>query len=602
MRLLLLLSAGMAWAQPFPGTLPLTRTGDLSREMLREMDAYLTRSAVKARDAVLTPGEVRERIGLRDARVRFAEPELKALRKTATHEVFTARWPVVEGVEAEGLVYRPAGAATRCWIALHAVEAPGAGELVMVPSQIGVEPVGKGRHPQREHLYRMAYPAGRHVLGFEVQKVLAAVDYCVGRGLAVRVTGHGEGGLVALYSTFVDERIGSAVVGGLRGAAENAWQESLEHNLWKMPARPVSTRVKLEPDAVAPGAGPVASEREFGQWVEFCQKLMRQAERRRGEFWAKADLSSPEAWAKTRGPYLEHYEQEIIGKIATAPGVPRVETRRIYDTVDYTGYEIYVPLDGALFGYGILLVPKSLKPGERRPLVVAQHGLEGRPRDLIEPLDAKAAQTYGRFAARLAERGFVVYAPQNPYIHGDNFRVLQRKANPLGLTLYSFIVAQHKKSLDWLETLPMVDKERIGFYGLSYGGRTAMMVPPVEPRYKVVICSGNFNEWTWKIASNEVPFSYLWTRETEMFDFDLANTFGHYELAAMMGGRAFMVERGHSDGVGIDEWVSYEYAKVRRLYANWHLGERTRIEYFQGPHQIWGVGTFAFLHEQLRWP
>ena len=129
-----------------------------------------------------------------------------------------------------------------------------------------------------------------------------------------------------------------------------------------------------------------------------------------------------------------------------------------------------------------------------------------------------------------------------------------------------------------------------------------MLVPPVEPRYKVVICSGNFNEWTWKIASNEAPFTYLFTQEYEMFDFNQGNTFGHYELAALMAPRAFMVERGHADGVGIDEWVSYEYAKVRRLYANWNLGEKIAIEYFQGPHQIWGVGTFAFLHQQLRWP
>ena len=29
-----------------------------------------------------------------------------------------------------------------------------------------------------------------------------------------------------------------------------------------------------------------------------------------------------------------------------------------------------------------------------------------------------------------------------------------------------------------------------------------------------------------------------------MFDFNLANSFGYFELVAMMGGRAFMVERG----------------------------------------------------------
>lgn len=64
-----------------------------------------------------------------------------------------------------------------------------------------------------------------------------------------------------------------------------------------------------------------------------------------------------------------------------------------------------------------------------------------------------------------------------------------------------------------------------------------------------------------------------------------------------------MVERGHFDGVGVDEWVAFEYAKVRRLYAA-ELGipDRTRIEWFPGPHTIHGQGAFEFLHRHLAWP
>ena len=64
-----------------------------------------------------------------------------------------------------------------------------------------------------------------------------------------------------------------------------------------------------------------------------------------------------------------------------------------------------------VFAWGVLLVPKDLKPGERRPVVVCQHGLEGLPADTIEG-DHRA---YHDFAARLCERGFVVFAPHNPY-------------------------------------------------------------------------------------------------------------------------------------------------------------------------------------------
>ena len=48
-----------------------------------------------------------------------------------------------------------------------------------------------------------------------------------------------------------------------------------------------------------------------------------------------------------------------------------------------------------------------------------------------------------------------------------------------------------------------------------------------------------------------------------------------------------MVERGHDDGVGIDEMVAYEYAKVRYLYANrLKLPASQNSEFFVGGHVI----------------
>jgi hypothetical protein len=253
-----------------------------------------------------------------------------------------------------------------------------------------------------------------------------------------------------------------------------------------------------------------------------------------------------------------------------------------------------------VYAYGILALPKDLKPGEKRPVVVCQHGLEGRPTDVICP--NKDSQYYHSFGSRLAELGYIVYAPQNPYIGHDKFRVLQRKANPLGLSLFSFIVRQHRTTLDWLSTLPNVDPNRIAFYGLSYGGKTAMRVPALETRYCLSICSGDFNEWVAKNASVDFAGSYLFTNEYEMPEWNLGHTFNYAEMAALIAPRPFMVERGHNDGVGIDEMVAYEYAKVRRLYSRLKIPERTVIEYFDGPHEIHGVGTFRFLKQQLKWP
>ncbi len=127
-----------------------------------------------------------------------------------------------------------------------------------------------------------------------------------------------------------------------------------------------------------------------------------------------------------------------------------------------------------------------------------------------------------------------------------------------------------------------------------------MRVPAVLPDYCLSICSGDFNEWIWKNCSTRAPFSYMRTGEYEMFEFNLGMTFNYAEMSYLICPRPFMVERGHQDGVSVDEWVAYEYAKTRYLYDLLGIGERTEIEFFNGPHEIHGVGTFAFLERHLR--
>ena len=92
------------------------------------------------------------------------------------------------------------------------------------------------------------------------------------------------------------------------------------------------------------------------------------------------------------------------------------------------------------------------------------------------------------------------------------------------------------------------------------------------------------------------------TGEYEMPEWNLANVCNYAEMAMLIAPRPFMVERGHDDGVAVDEWVGYEYAKVRRGYDKLSLVDRTEIEWFNGPHTIHGVGTFDFLHKHLAWP
>jgi dienelactone hydrolase len=732
-------------AQPLPGTRSLIQQGDLAIQMVEGIDRFLTREIAAsvarrerhwkrdysshesyARSAAPNRDRFRKIIGLVDERVPFESPALSAtvarpavIAEGIGYKAYAVRWPVLDGVDADGLLLEPARAPVANVVALPDSDVPPEvlasgfarrlaenGCRVIIPALVdrGTAWSSGTNLSHREVIHRMAYQMGRHIAGYEVQKVLAAVDWFTREspGKRIGVIGHGEGGLVALYSAASDTRIDAAAVAGYFESRQNLWREPLYRNIWRLldefgdaelaslvaprslvveacrgpevpgpppvgpgmraaaapgrlttPQRNVVQREvgrarlffeklgaadRLSLVASEEGAGECGSgealtsflralnvrvplkpasappedrrgqfdpsprqKRQFDQLIEFTQKLVRRSESVRKQFWGKADLSSPEKWDQSVEPYRKYLWEEITGKFPPASEPLEVRTRKVYDEPKWTGYDVVIPVWPDVFASGVLLVPKDLRPGERRPVVVCQHGVNRRVHYVV---DTKLQTGYNRFAARLADEGFVVYAPQNPYVGEPEYpwRVLQRKANSIQRSLFGVIAAQHERTLDWLATLPFVDASRIGLYGLSYGGETALRVPPLAKRYVVSISSGNFNQWTWKTTSPENRYSFVFGVGYDHYDFNMGNTFDDGDLANLVAPRAFMVERGHNDGVGPDEWVAYEYARVRRHYAVLGIPDRTRIEFFSGGHEIRAVGTFEFLQRHLGWP
>lgn len=340
----------------------------------------------------------------------------------------------------------------------------------------------------------------------------------------------------------------------------------------------------------------VAEIDRHNQWALIQSRQDRQA------YFDKLDTETLETFERTIEPYRETFRSEVIGdfELDRLPFHPR--SRPLQEGPETVSYEIVLDVFDEVIAYGILTLPKDLdlESGERRPVVVCQHGLEGAPQDVVGEPKFKA---YSAFATRLAERGFITFAPQNGYKFFDRFRLQQFKSQSIGKTLFSIIVPQHLQITDWLASLDFVDPDRIAFYGLSYGGKSAMRIPPLVDRYCLSICSADFNEWVWKNAATDpksLRYSYANKGEYEIFEWNLGGTFNYAEMAALICPRPFMVERGHFDGVAPDETVAYEFAKVRNLYqARLGIGDRCEIEWFVGPHSINGVGAYAFLEKHL---
>ncbi|HLL41792.1 MAG TPA: dienelactone hydrolase family protein, partial [Segetibacter sp.] len=355
-------------------------------------------------------------------------------------------------------------------------------------------------------------------------------------------------------------------------------------------------------------------ERQLKEIEDHIQWLVRDSDKERNKFflhkvmpefgvrtWSTKPYHpyySPDRFTEVAKRYRKYFREEILGKFDDSLLAPNTHTRKIYDKERWTGYEVVLDVYTNLFAAGILLIPRGIKPGEKRPVVVCQHGRNDIPQKLVEGNNT----AYNDAAAKLADQGFIVYVPQNPYRGEDQYRWLHRKANTIKKTLFSFIIAQHEQTIKWLNTLPFVDEKRIAFYGLSYGGETAMRVPAVLDGYCLSICSGDFGDWTRKVADTHYEGSFMNSLEWEMPYFNMGSTFSYAEISYLIFPRPFMVERGHHDLVQPDEWVSYEYGKVNFFYNQFNFGDKTEIEFFNGGHSMRSEGTFKFLHKHLNWP
>lgn len=726
-------------AQSLPGTKPLEFKGDLARHMLDGMDRFLDKmlaQSAEKREAKwkkevsfgadfetsIQPyrDRLRKLIGAIDPRPAFDALDYVGGSATASLiadagdcKIYAVRWPALRGMHAEGLYLEPArkavGGAVVVPDADHTPEQIAGldrktkgdgptglklamqGWAVLVPTPIDRSSKFSGNadiqrstvQPHREFVYRMAFEMGRHVIGYEVQKTLAAVDWFAKQKMPkIGVWGWGEGGSIALYSGALDPRLTETHISGYVRPREHLPKEPIDRNVWallndfgdaellamagaKTPGRFVEVEAAPEPKVQGPPiaakgyTGPTPGDlgdltaaetkrewdrmavlvggapkegfresvglppfqtkaegsmpkdlrtkfdpqqrqrRQVQEAIDFTQALLPEAARKRQDtFWSKLDTKSLEAFKNSQKPLRGRMWNQLVGKLPepTMPLNPR--TKRVYDTPKWKGYEVVLDVYEDVVAYGILLVPNDLKPDEKRPVVVCQHGLEGRPTDVVDP--TQKTKFYNSFGAQLADQGYVVFAPQNPYIFKNDFRQVVRKANPLGLSIYSFIARQHERILQFLGTLDFVDTTKIAYYGLSYGGKVAMRIPALLEGYCLSICSGDFNEWIWKNITLDWGGSYMFSGEYEMYEFDLANTFSYAEMAALIAPRPFMVERGHDDGVGLDEHVAFEYAKVRRLYAKLNIADRTEIEFFSGGHEIHGKGTFEFLRRHSK--
>lgn len=207
--------------------------------------------------------------------------------------------------------------------------------------------------------------------------------------------------------------------------------------------------------------------------------------------------------------------------------------------------------------------------GRSRPLpaVLCMPGSPNRKEDLLQPLD---------LLPRWADRGFFLMSIDRPY-QGDRGGDLATAIHQKGLArVWGEYVYDLMRALDYLETRPEVDRNRIGMLGLSMGGMEALLLAALDSRVQVVVSVAGQLTWeevfrgeSWKLILGGLDLgqqlqqegasgAQAWQRFRQAYpEMELLDA---QRLAPRLAPRPLLLMTG-----GVDPYVSPEAA--RRVFA-----------------------------------
>lgn len=355
-------------------------------------------------------------------------------------------------------------------------------------------------------------------------------------------------------------------------------------------------------------------EAQFRQMEAYFYRLIEErAPKQRAAAWRR-DYSSVEAYRRSVAPMRERYIDVMGGWPPAEDRVTGASARVEAVELDAHQYHfiakrVWVPAWKGVDAYGILLEPLDLKPGERRPAVIAQHGYGGFPEATCGLADIQGTEYLRAFGRQLCERGYVVFAPL--VMHRDlqvqkklavvDRAWLDRLAMMVGYNYQAWEIFKITRALDFLQSLPNVRADRVGIMGISQGGLTALLTAAMDERIAACVSSGYFNNRTNKMVKpSEHYTAYIGTQEADKFFRGHLTAFEDADVASLICPRPFCVEVGRKDPVTWWPDVQAEFERAREHWTKLGLTERTTLALHEAEHIVDGKASFEFLDRWLK--
>ncbi len=255
-------------------------------------------------------------------------------------------------------------------------------------------------------------------------------------------------------------------------------------------------------------------------------------------------IDSAAGWARRRGHVLENMEK-VTGSMpdpfAQDPVVAEPAGEEDEDLGGLVRRKFLFRAEGEDKVPAYLFIPKGLKGPAPAVLCLHQTTKLGK----AEP--AGMGNRNLAYAKELAERGFVTLAPDYPNF-GD-YRVDPYAMGYASATMKG--IWNHRRAVDFLQSMPEVDPERIGAIGHSLGGHNSIFAAVFDTRIKAVVSSCGFNAFPKYYGGNLAGWSHkgYMPRIAELYGKDPARMpFDFTELVGALAPRPFFINAPLRDG------------------------------------------------------
>ena len=288
----------------------------------------------------------------------------------------------------------------------------------------------------------------------------------------------------------------------------------------------------------------------------------------------------------------------------------RPRTIRKVDRGSYVRHHVVIRTSAQSDMLLYLLVPK--RAARPMPCVIAWHGHGYGAKDIVglwedgsERHDPHASVNHKDFACALAERGFLVAAPEiscfgvrrrDEELPGlpinSSCGVIANYAFMLGGSAVGMRVWDGMRTVDYLKTLDIADASRLGAMGISGGGLHTYYSAALDQRIKACVISGYFCDWRHSILAtghcecNYVPGVMALGRLSD--------------LAGLIAPRPCLVEAADHDDIFPFEHVKKTVTRARRAWKAFGASKLLQTDYFEGRHVISGAKAYEFLGEHLK--